>query len=207
MHPLKLYPQLPWNKQIFLFGLDDVIYPKKDYDLQIYYLFTQLLEYTEGRAIGNDMLEFCKTQYEQTGVFDIFDPLQKAYNLPEKYRKAFHHTYTQGRLPLKLLLFKTVLELLEALVEADKTIGLLIPGAVDVQWNKIKQTEWNGLDTKIKIFFYNELAEKFPGNPLGFVEDALGEKREAMQYIGRNALSWAQGLGLNYQDIEVYLNN
>ena len=35
------------TKQAFVFGLDDVLYPVKDYQLQVYYLFAQFIEYGE----------------------------------------------------------------------------------------------------------------------------------------------------------------
>lgn len=206
MDSLSHYPLLPQHKQVFLFGLDDVIYPRKDYDLQVYYLFAQLLEYTEGRPIADPLLEFCKEQYQSQRKFDIFDQIKTQFDLPEKYRNAFHHTYLQGRLPLKLLLFKDVLELLQAMTRAEKKIGLLVRGKVALQWNKIKQTEWNGLDQCIKIYFYDELMEKFPGNALSFVEEALNAPRNAMMYLGHQEEAWATSAGLDYQDIQLYIN-
>jgi hypothetical protein len=35
------------RKKAFVFELDNVLYPEKDYFFQIYYLFANLLEYTE----------------------------------------------------------------------------------------------------------------------------------------------------------------
>lgn len=209
MKQTAVYRDLPAGKSAFLFGLDNVLYPRKDYDLQIFYLFSNLLEYTERSIPARELLEFFKECYAQTGEIGIFDKAQARFSIPEKYRKAFEHTCAQGRLPLKLLLFKEVLELVQAIVRDEKPLGLLTRGPIDIQWNKIKQTEWNGLDRKIKIYFYDELIERYPEDPLGFVEQDMQVSRANMLYFGsgRENRAWTEQLGLDYQDIRLFISN
>jgi len=41
------YADIDKRKKAFIFELDNVIYPEKDYLYQVYYIFASLLEYTE----------------------------------------------------------------------------------------------------------------------------------------------------------------
>ena len=41
------YSDLDKRKKAFIFELDNVLYPEKDYLYQVYYLFAALMEYTE----------------------------------------------------------------------------------------------------------------------------------------------------------------
>jgi hypothetical protein len=41
------YSDIDRRKTAFIFELDNVLYPEKDYLYQVYYLFAGLLEYTE----------------------------------------------------------------------------------------------------------------------------------------------------------------
>jgi hypothetical protein len=41
------YSHIDKRKKAFIFELDNVLYPEKDYLYQVYYLFAALLEYTE----------------------------------------------------------------------------------------------------------------------------------------------------------------
>ena len=41
------YTDIDARKKAFVFELDNVLYPEKDYLLQVYYLFASFLEYSE----------------------------------------------------------------------------------------------------------------------------------------------------------------
>lgn len=43
--------ELVKDKQIVIFELDNVLYPEKDYLLQVYYLFAQFIEYSEQKKM------------------------------------------------------------------------------------------------------------------------------------------------------------
>ena len=52
------YTNIPASKKAFIFELDNVLYPEKDYLLQVYYLFASFLEYTEAFPPAADLTEF-----------------------------------------------------------------------------------------------------------------------------------------------------
>jgi hypothetical protein len=143
------------DKQSFIFELDNVIYPEKDYYLQVYYLFAQFIEYGE-QLNSADILAYMQQIYQEEGEVDIFAKTAAKFNIPEKYKVNFDMLLLSVRLPLKLLIYNEVLSLLQAIVLERKQIFLLVKGNPAMQLNKIKQTEWNGLEKYLTVFFTEE---------------------------------------------------
>lgn len=143
------------EKQFFIFELDNVIYPEKDYLLQVYYLFAQFIEYGEQLSAA-DILGYMQEVYLEDGREGIFEKTAAKFNIPEKYKVNFDMLLHSVRLPLKLLVFDEVLKFLQAIVLERKQIFLLVTGNPAMQLNKIKQTEWNGLEKYLTVFFTEE---------------------------------------------------
>jgi len=148
--------ELVKDKQIVIFELDDVLYPEKDYLLQVYYLFAQFIEYSEQKN-AQAILDFMRGEFEQSGVEDLFLKTSKAFEIDAKYQYNFDLLHQNARLPLKLLLFKNLLEFMQELVIERKKIFIVTAGNPDQQLNKIKQTEWNGLENYLTVYFADEM--------------------------------------------------
>lgn len=148
--------ELVKDKQIVIFELDDVLYPEKDYLLQVYYLFAQFIEYSEQKN-AQAILDFMRGEFEQSGVEDLFVKTAKAFEIDAKYQYNFDLLHQNARLPLKLLLFKNLLEFMQELVIERKKIFIVTAGNPDQQLNKIKQTEWNGLENYLTVYFADEM--------------------------------------------------
>lgn len=149
------------SKKVFLFAFDDVLYPHKDYLLQVYYLFSEFLTYSELQNSA-EILSFMKIEFEQNGSDQIFEKTAEKFNIPLKYQDNFKLLHQTARLPLKLLLYQQILTLLQELVVERKEIFLVLDGDPAIQLNKIKQTEWHGLESYLKLYFvkeYNSLVE------------------------------------------------
>lgn len=141
----------------FIFELDDVLFPKKDYLLQVYYLFANLLEYTETVPPARDLTEFLKTAYLHHGEEGLFKKAAETFAIDNKYEAHFKRIHVQAKLPLKLYLYKDLLAMLQEARRAGKKLMLLTKGNPLQQLNKIKQLEWKGLDNYLKVYFYDEL--------------------------------------------------
>ena len=144
------------NKEVVIFELDDVLLPKKDYLLQVYYLFAQFIEYTEQKDAGVT-LAFLRAEFEQNGVDKLFDKTADQFGIDPKYKHNFELLHQNARLPLKLLLYQTMLDLMQELVVNRKKIFIVTAGNPEQQLNKIKQTEWNGLEHYLTVYFTDEL--------------------------------------------------
>lgn len=144
------------DKQLVIFELDDVLFPQKDYLLQIYYLFSQFIEYTEQKN-AQSILDFMRSEYENSGAEGIFSKTANKFELADTYLHNFDLLHLTARLPLKLLLFKNMLQFLQELVIDRKKIYIVTSGNPEQQLNKIKQTEWNGLEKYLTVFFADEL--------------------------------------------------
>lgn len=143
------------TKQAFVFGLDDVLYPVKDYQLQVYYLFAQFIEYGE-QLDAQEIIGFMNETYLADGAEDIFAKTAAKFDLPQKYIINFDLLQQNAKLPLKLLLFAPVLDFLKAVHAAGKPIFLLVEGDPVQQLNKIRQMEWNGLEKFLIVYFSAE---------------------------------------------------
>ncbi|CAM3675288.1 HAD family hydrolase [Mucilaginibacter galii] len=143
----------------FIFELDNVLFPEKEYLYQVYYLFASFLEYTEllnAKVLVNLMVQ----AYEKEGANAVFNTLQEHFKLDEKYRFNFEHLHTAAQIPLKIMLYPHMLTLLQDIVVDRKQIFILTNGNPLQQLNKIKHTDWQGLEKYLTCYFAEEVAPK-----------------------------------------------
>jgi phosphoglycolate phosphatase-like HAD superfamily hydrolase len=177
-----LYPQ----KSTFIFELDQVLIPEKEYDLQVYYLFTNFIEYLETFPNANEMLEFISKRYELHGKQNMFNELVSVFGIDKKYEENLALLFSNAKLPLKILLYKEALELLEDLVANRKNIYILTAGNPQTQLNKITQTEWNGLDQYLKVYFVDEYEQKPSAKALEILINENNIDRDKVVLFGLN---------------------
>lgn len=194
------YQNFDENLNAFIFELDDVLIPQKDYDLQVYYLFTNFLEYLEPKYTASDLLDFITKHYQNFGNQNMFSNLQTAFNIDAKYQQNLALLFTNAKLPLKLLLFKEALELLQQIVVNRKKVFILTSGLAQVQLNKIQQTEWNGLDKFLKVYFVDEFEPKPNTESLNYLLNENGLTLKETLLIGNNDLDrfLAKNADINY---------
>lgn len=181
------------EKQAFVFELDDVLYPEKDYLLQVYYLFAQFIEYGE-QLNATEILQFMQEKYLADGPEDIFSQTAAKFNIPLKYQVNFDLLLQNARLPLKLLIFNKMLTSLQEIVAKGKQLFLFVSGDPAMQLNKIRQIEWNGLEQNLVVYFAAEIGEKPSAAGLKLILEKHGLKREDLLFIGREGLDSACAL-------------
>lgn len=186
-------------KQVFVLGLDDVIYPKRDFTLQVYYLFAQFVEFTAHQPAAPELLAVMKATYEQKGAPSVFEETVKKYPEIAPFKENFDRLEHQARLPLKLILNPNLAEFLQKAKQENKIIAILTAGDPLMQLNKIRQVEWDGLDEVLKVYFEDELS--FRGiAPLSYLLDEFVAQPNEVLYIGHSAsiLIEAEQLGVDY---------
>src|SRR5690606_12976409 len=110
------YTDINPAKKAFVFELDDVLFPKQDYVIQVYYLFANLLEYAEQKPTSSELSEFLKQTYLKEGEKDIFEKASEKFTIHKKHKESFNSLHVNAKLPLKLLLYKEMLNLLTYLI-------------------------------------------------------------------------------------------
>lgn len=153
------YTDIDKRKTAFIFELDNVLYPEKDYLYQVYYLFANLIEYTELHD-AKVVLGLMTSTYENEGKDKVFDRVKERFHLDDKYRASLDSQMLTAKLPLKLLLFKNMLELMQDIVVDRKKLFIVTNGNPEQQLNKIKQTEWHGLEKYLVCYFADETTPK-----------------------------------------------
>ena len=175
------------EKQAFVFELDNVLYPEKDYLLQVYYLFAQFIEYGE-QLNATEILQFMQEKYLAEGPEEIFAQTAAKFNIPLKYQVNFDLLLQNARLPLKLLIFNKVLNYLQEIVSKGKQVFLFVDGDPAIQLNKIRQMEWNGLEQNLVVYFAAETAAKPSAAGLELILEKHGLEREELLFIGQEGL-------------------
>ena len=176
------YKDIDNGKKALIFGVDDVLFPKKDYLLQVYYLFANLLEYTETVPPAGDLTEFLKKAYAHHGEAGLFERAAAAFAIDKKYQTQFENMHKTARLPAKLLLYQAMLDLMRAAHEDGKQLLVFATGDPIVALNKLRYVEWNGLDKVIKVYFGAELRAKGL-DPLDFLLEAHGLQAAEVVHI------------------------
>jgi FMN phosphatase YigB (HAD superfamily) len=153
------YSDIDKRKTAFIFELDNVLYPEKDYLFQVYYLFAGLLEYTEliDAKMATDLMI---STYNTEGKDVVFDRLKEKFNLSERFRYSLSNLLNTAKLPLKLLVYQNMLKMLQEIVIDRKKVFIVTNGSPEQQLNKIKQTEWHGLEKYLTCYFADESAPK-----------------------------------------------
>jgi FMN phosphatase YigB (HAD superfamily) len=179
------YSDIDVRKEAFVFELDNVLYPEKDYLYQVYYLFTAFLEYTE-LINAKEATSFMVDTYLSEGKEVVFDRLKKKFGIDKKYQYNFDHLNITAKLPLKLLLDQSMLNLMQDIVIDRKKIFILTNGNPEQQLNKIKQTEWHGLEPYLTCYFANETAPKPETDSIDLLIKNHNLKRRDVLMIGNS---------------------
>ena len=187
----------------FVFELDDVLLPVKDYDLQVYYLFANFLEYLEPQFVASDLIDFIKSRYEDKGNFQMFEELQLTFSINKKYKENLELLFSNAKLPLKLLLYKEALDLLQEIIVNRKQVYILTEGLPQIQLNKIQQTEWQGLDKFLKVYFIDEFSSKPNSASIEYLITSNNLNKTETVFIGQNHIdkAMAESAGVNYKDM------
>lgn len=176
------YQQLPAEKSVFVFELDDVIYPKREYLIQVYYLFANFLEFTDGKPLQADLVKFFINHLDKKGEELIFQHAQEAFGFDQNYLENFERLLVNAVLPTKLLMSEGVEELLNAIIQHDKRICILTKGNPLMQLNKIKHIQWGILASHLKLYFVDEL-EFRQIDPLEFIAEELEVAKKSIVYF------------------------
>jgi phosphoglycolate phosphatase-like HAD superfamily hydrolase len=193
------YSDIDKRKNAFIFELDNVLYPEKDYLFQVYYLFAGLLEYTE-LIDAKQTTELMVNTYISSSKDVVFDQLKQQLNIEEKHRGNLENLLKTVKLPLKLLLYQNMLSLLQDIVVDRKKIFLVTNGNPVQQLNKIKQTEWHGLEQYLIAYFADEIAPKPEPDCINELLDKHKLQRRDVIMIGASEIDGlcAESCGIDY---------
>lgn len=156
----KMLDKITLDKAVYAFELDDVLFPRQDYLLQVYYLFGSFYEFTEGSVKANDLANFMKKVYLYHGEEKVFDATKEVFGIDDKYHENLERLRANAQIPLRLELFDEATILLQKLFEAHKNVAILTKGNPVEQLNKLKFLNWDILGEYkdlIKIYFVDEL--------------------------------------------------
>ena len=200
------YSDIDKRKTAFIFELDNVLYPEKDYLLQVYYLFAALLEYVEqidAKAVTDLMVGV----YLEKGKDKVFDALKDKFGLKEAYRGNFEHLLVTANVPLKLLLYKNMLDLLQEIVVDRKKLFIVTNGDPAQQLNKIKHTEWHGLENYLLCYFANETRPKPETDIIDKLIKEHNLQRKEMVITGNSEVDelCAEACGIDYINAAQFL--
>ncbi len=193
------YKDIDERKKAFIFELDNVLYPEKDYLFQVYYLFAAMLEYIE-LTDAKTATDLMVNTYVEKGNDEVFNALKEIFNIDEKYRQNLGNLQVTAKLPLKLLLYKNMLGLMQEIVVDRKKLFIVTNGNPQQQLNKIKQTEWHGLEKYMVCYFADEYKAKPEPDVLHQLLKDHNLQRRDVVMIGNSEADvlCAQACGIDY---------
>lgn len=196
------YADLDLHKKAFVFELDNVLFPAQDYLFQVYYLFAAFVEHTE-QWDSKAMIASMLTAYQEQGEDAVFETVKKKFSLEPHYQENFDRLLKTARLPLKLLLYQQMLDLLQQIVVDRKQIFILTNGNPEQQLNKIKQVEWNGLEDYLVCYFADETKPKPEPDALHHILTKHNLQRRDLIMIGNSTTDelCAQAAGVDYANL------
>jgi FMN phosphatase YigB (HAD superfamily) len=197
------YSDIDPRKKAFIFELDDVLYPAKDYYFQIYYLFANLLEYTELNSAAKTTDLMIDT-YIQKGEGEVFNTIAAELNVDEKHRKNLEIMLLTSRLPLKLLLYKNMLSFMQEVVLDRKKLFIVTNGNPQQQLNKLRQVEWHGLEPYLICYFADESLPKPEPDVLHLLmQEHNLERRDLIMIEGSDTDKLcAEACGIDYLNVK-----
>ncbi|WP_235853937.1 HAD family hydrolase [Mucilaginibacter terrenus] len=200
------YSDIDARKKAFIFELDNVLYPEKDYLYQVYYLFAGLLEYTD-LTDATKTTNFMVDAYTTKGPEKVFDELVEQLKVDEKYRPNLDVLLDTARLPLKLLLYQNMLTLMQEVVTDRKKLFIVTNGKPERQLNKIKQVEWHGLEPYLICYFAEEVAAKPEPDIFHLLMKQHGLERRDLIMIGNSKADslCAEATGIDYLNVSKLL--
>lgn len=177
--------KLKLDKDLYLFELDDVLFPRRDYIIQVYYLFSSFYEFTEGTVEANTMAQFMAKIYDLHGESEVYLATKTMFNIDDKYEENFHRLIANAQIPLKLELSLQVRDLLLDLTNSTKQIAILTKGNPTEQLNKLRFIDWGPFDKlkeSLKVYFVDEL-EFRNLDPLAFIAKEYNLEIHNITYI------------------------
>lgn len=200
------YADIDKRKKAFIFELDNVIYPEKDYLYQVYYIFASLLEYTENFD-AKETTNLMVNTYNAEGSDRVFDRLKEKLNIDEKFRDNLNNLLITAKLPLKLLVYKNILNLLQDIVIDRKKVFIVTNGNPEQQLNKIKQMEWHGLEPYLTAYFAEETFAKPEPDAIDLlIKDHNLQRRDILMIENsENDRLCAETCGIDYINVQEFL--
>lgn len=173
------------DKSVYVFELDDVLYPKRDYLLQVYYLFSNFVEFTEANVVGENIVAYMKTTYEQFGEDVVLEKTLYNFDLPNSYIENFERLRANAHLPLKLFLKPEAKFQLKRLFDSGKQLAILTEGNPVEQLNKLKHIDWQELHVivaTLRVFFSDELHFRNIV-PIAYIAEQYSVEEEQIQIV------------------------
>lgn len=174
-----------FDKELYLFELDNVIFRKRDYLVQVYYLFGSFYEFTEGKSNANEIAQFMSKIYDHHGEEQVFLATKTMFDIDDKYEDNFLRLRANAQLPIKLDINPELRDFISQLKENNKKIAILTKGNPIEQLNKVRFIDWESINLdkeSLKLYFVDEL-EFRSIEPLEFIAQEYNLDAKKIRYI------------------------
>lgn len=151
------------EQEVYVFELDEVLFPKRDYLVQVFYLFGSFYAFTENSTSANDIALFMTKVYDLHGEEQVFLATKTMFNIDDKYEENYHRLKANAQIPLPLILYPDIDILFTKLRKKKKDIAILTKGNPVEQLNKLSFIDWGAhhdLKKTLKVYFKDELSFK-----------------------------------------------
>lgn len=192
-----------FSYSVYVFDLDNTIIREEEYLFQAYETIAARLAMTFPLHNPGELDKTLKTIFLREGRTALFNKFLTSTGIGEGYLEVcldILRSYTPEN-PLSLI--QKTKQLLIELIRRNKKIFVLTNGNPVQQRNKVRYTDWNGLDKNITFIFAEEIKPKpSPDGLILIIRSSGTEKREVLM-IGDSPADkeCAVAAGTDYIDI------
>ena len=104
-------------------------------------------------------------------------------------------------------MYTEVLKLIQEIIIDRKQIFIITNGRPEIQLNKIRQLEWNGLEHYLKVFYAEEIKLKPEPDVLSYIVNNNNLLRKDVIIIGASVVDeeFAACCGTDYINVDEFL--
>jgi phosphoglycolate phosphatase-like HAD superfamily hydrolase len=177
------------NYKVVVFDYDDTLVSEKEF---LFFTYRQIaaLVYRSHKIPENEVFEYLKNEFELHGRDLLFNKLIRKYNLPITMLSDLLGLMRTAVISPALTLLPGMKSLLKRILEKDVKVYVLTNGNHLQQINKIRHTQWEGLEKRIS-FVFADLHEPKPSPVcLQLIQKQTNTDCRDMVFIGDSEIDY-----------------
>jgi HAD superfamily hydrolase (TIGR01549 family) len=191
--------------KLIVFDLDNTLYKETDY------LFSAYRELAKKCALRDEvneetLYEFLVKRFRESGRGGLFDSMVEKFQLKHTELIDCLSVLRQHKLSQKIKLISPAKELMSAQISAGKKVCVLTNGNPEQQRNKVRQIDWEGMDSDIHFVYANEIEKKPSPAGLIHISEMMNVTPAQMLMIGdsQEDRESAENAGVAFADIKAF---
>jgi HAD superfamily hydrolase (TIGR01549 family) len=189
-----------------VFDLDNTVYTETDYLFESYRKIAQFAE-KKYAVKRDDVLNFLKTTFIQSGRLQLFDKVLKTFDIPPSAITDFLDIMRTTEVAQLIEPLPEVMDLMTKLRNQGINLYIITNGNPIQQKNKVKHINWHGMVDNIIFIYANEYMPK--PDPTSFQQTKIQNHdlcKTLMIGDSESDFLFAKNVGIDFLNINQLIN-